>query len=122
MKENEYKKKQEIMYTLYFLQLFIMTILCPVSTLLMLSFLVKLVAGIPLIVNAIVLWAICLAYCIFQISSLTEFVLSKLLTLIFGILTTSVFVATSVYIVQMVIKGNTKFNKVYVPYFTRFNW
>lgn len=122
MKENEYKKKQEIMYTLYFLQLSIMTILCPVSTLLMLSFLVKLVAGIPLIVNAAVLWAICLAYCIVQISSLTEFVLSKLLTLIVGILTTSVFVATSVYIVQMVIQGNTKFHKLYVPYFTRFNW
>lgn len=104
-----------VLYTLYFLQLSIVTILCPGSTLLMLSFLVKLVAGIPLIVNAAVLWAICLAYCIVQISSLTAYkklVLSKLLTLVLGILTTYVFVATSVYIVQMVIKGNIKFNKL----------
>lgn len=104
-----------VLYTLYFLQLSIVMILCPGSTLLMLSFLVALVAGIPLIVNAAVLWAICLAYCIVQISSLTAYkklVLSKLFTLVLGILTTYVFVATSVYIVQMVIKDNSKFNKL----------
>lgn len=40
-----------VVYTLYFLQLSIATILCPGSTLLMLSFLVELLAGITLIVN-----------------------------------------------------------------------
>lgn len=101
-----------VLYTLYFLQLSIVTILCPGTTLLMMSFLVEYVDGFPITVNATVLSAICLTYCIVQISSLTPYkklVLSKLLTLVLGILTTYAFVATSVYIVQMIIKGNTKF-------------
>lgn len=96
-----------VLYTLYFLQLSIVTIFCPGTTLLMLSFLVEYVDGFPITVNATVLSAICLTYCIVQISSLTPYkklVLSKLLTLVLGILTTYAFVATSVYIVQMIIK------------------
>lgn len=102
-----------VVYTLYFLQLSIVTILCPGSSLLMLSYLVELVTGFPLIANVAVLSAICFAYCIVQISSLTSYtklIFSKLSTLVLGILTMYAIVATSVYIVQTISKGNTYYN------------
>lgn len=110
-----------VVYTLYFLQLFIVTIIGPGTTLLMLSFFVNLVTGFPIIVNAAVLSAICLAYCIVQISSLTSYkklVFTKLLILAMGILITYVFVTASVYLVQMISTGNTKLFCIWMQYRT----
>lgn len=110
-----------VVYTLYFLQLFIVTIIGPGTTLLMLSFFVNLVTGFPIIVNAAVLSAICLAYCIVQISSLTSYkklIFTKLLILAMGILITYVFVTASVYLVQMISKGNTKLFCIWMQYRT----
>lgn len=100
-----------VVYTLYFLLLFIVQILCPGTILLLMSFLVKLVTGFPITVNAAILSAICLVYCIVQLSYVTSYkkmVFTKLLILAMGILTMYVVVAASVYLVQGISKGNTK--------------
>lgn len=100
-----------VVYTLYFLLLFIVQILCPGTILLMMSFLVKLVTGFPITVNAAILSAICLVYCIVQLSYVTSYkkmVFTKLLILAVGILTMYIVVAASVYLVQGISKGNTE--------------
>lgn len=97
-----------LVYTLYLLQLFVVTILYPGSTVLMLALGFELVTDCPLLVNAAFLSLICLMYCIVQISSWNTYkklIVSKLLIIVMGVLTTYVFVATSVFLVKMLIKG-----------------
>lgn len=99
-----------LVYTLYLLQLFIVTILYPGSTVLMLALGFELVTDCPLLVNAAFLSLICLVYCIVQISSWNTYkklIVSKLLIIVMGILTTYVFGATSVFLIQMLIKGKS---------------
>jgi hypothetical protein len=68
----------------------------------------ELVTNCPLLVNAAFLSVICLLFCIIQISAWTTYrklIVSKVLILVLGLLTTYVFIATSVLIVEDITKG-----------------
>ena len=97
-----------LVYTLYLIQLFIVMLLYPGSTIVMLALGFELVTNCPLIVNAAFLSVVCLVYCIIQISSWNAYrklIVNKVLILVLGFLTTYVFIASSVFIVETILKG-----------------
>ncbi|XP_061180308.1 uncharacterized protein LOC133188841 [Saccostrea echinata] len=103
-----------LLYTLYILQLFVVMVLYPGSTIMMLALGFELVTSCPLLANAALLSLACLLYCILQISSWDthkKLIVSKILILLFGFLTVYVFIATSVLIVED-IREDIQFGKI----------
>ncbi|XP_062583461.1 uncharacterized protein LOC134245205 [Saccostrea cucullata] len=103
-----------MVYALYILQLFVVMVLYPGSTIMMLALGFELVTSCPLLVNAGLLSLACLLYCILQISSWQthkKLIVSKILILLFGFLTVYVFIATSVLIVED-IREDIQFGKI----------
>lgn len=97
-----------LLYALYILQLFIAMLLYPGFTIMMLALGVEFVTECPYLVVLGFFSVTCLVFCIIQISTWTTYrklIVSKLLILILGLLTTFVFISTSVLIVGNITKG-----------------
>ncbi|KAK3102653.1 hypothetical protein FSP39_012917 [Pinctada imbricata] len=92
-----------LLYTLYILQLFIVMILYPGSTIMMLALGFELVTSCPLLANVGFLTALILIYCFVLISSWNptrKLIVSKLLMIGLGALTLYIFVATAIVIAE----------------------
>ncbi|XP_048755154.2 uncharacterized protein LOC125666075 [Ostrea edulis] len=106
-----------LLYALYILQLFIAMLLYPGFTIMMLALGVEFVTECPYLVVLGFFSVTCLVFCIIQISTWTTYrklIVSKLLILILGLLTTFVFISTSVLIVGNITKDITvgEFNHI----------
>lgn len=98
-------------YIVYLIQLFLIMILYPGSTIIMLSLGLELASGLPLIIATPVLAFVPVFYCVILMHKVRpdiEITIAKLLIFILGVGTLYIFTATSVIVVRDVYDGETK--------------
>ncbi|CAC5389821.1 CHS1 [Mytilus coruscus] len=97
-----------VLYVLYLLQLFLIMLLYPGSTIVMMSIGLELATGAPLIVVTPVIVAIAFAYCLMllsEVASTVQLIITKILIMVFGAGTVYTFVVYTVIIFKDLAKG-----------------
>lgn len=98
-----------VLYSLYLLQLFLIMLLYPGSTIVMLCLGLELATGAPLIIVTPVVVVVIFGYCMILLSlysSSTQMIVTKILVLIFGAGTVYIFGSTSYIIFKDLAIGN----------------
>ncbi|CAC5389812.1 CHS1 [Mytilus coruscus] len=107
-----------VLYALYLLQLFLIMLLYPGSTIVMLCLGLELATGAPLIVVTPVIVAIVFAYCLMllsEVASTVQLIITKSLIIVFGAGTVYIFVASTVIIFKDLAKGSYIYGAMLYP-------
>ncbi|XP_063421659.1 uncharacterized protein LOC134706559 [Mytilus trossulus] len=96
------------LYAFYLLQLFLIMLLYPGSTIVMLCLGLELASGAPLVIVTPVIVAIVFAYCLMllsEVKSTVQLIITKILIMVFGAGTCYIFVASTVIIFKDLAEG-----------------
>lgn len=98
-----------LFYVVYLLQMFLIMILYPGSTIIMLALGLELVSGIPLVAIVPIFFMCVVTYAGILVSNRkvhVQILLSKVLTIVLGLLTVFVFVSAAIFMAEHFHEGN----------------